>query len=103
MSHVNPNGPSRYVRPPLFRETDVLFLVVGGGTLLILLYIATTRWRFTIGQIQEIAAYVLLTVGFVYIAIWHIVTKSKRQQQVWRPVAISPARDWKNLDGAWSH
>ena len=102
MSHVNANGPSRYVRPPLFRETDVLFLAVGCGTLLILLYIATTRWRFTMQQIQEIAAYVLLTVGFVYIAIWHFATKSKRQQQVWQPVAISPARDRKNLDGAWS-
>jgi type IV secretory pathway TraG/TraD family ATPase VirD4 len=55
------------------------------------------------GQIQEIAAYVLLTVGFVYIAIWHIVTKSKRQQQTWTPVSISPGRDRKNLDGAWSH
>src|SRR5688572_26468309 len=102
MNHINANGPSRYVRPPLFRETDVLFLAVGCGTLLILLYIAAARWRFTMQQIQEIAAYVLLTVGFVYIAIWHFVTKSKRQQQVWQPVAISPARDRKNLDGAWS-
>src|SRR5688572_25365674 len=101
MSHVNPNGQSRYVRPPLFRETDVLFLAVGCGTLLILLYIATTRWRFTMQQIQEIAAYVLLTVGFVYIGIWHFITKSKRQQQVWQPVAIAPTRDRKNLDVAW--
>src|SRR5690606_30266598 len=61
-----------------------------------------TRWHFTMGQIQEIAAYVLLTVGFVYIAIWHVVTKSKRQQQTWTPVAIAPARDLRNLEDAWS-
>jgi type IV secretory pathway TraG/TraD family ATPase VirD4 len=53
-------------------------------------------------QIQEIAAYVLLTVGFLYIAIWHFVTKSKRQQQVWQPVAISPDRDRRNLENAWN-
>src|SRR5688572_19288076 len=101
MSHVNPNGHNRLVRPPLFRETDVLFLAVGCGTLLILLYIATTRWHFTMPQIQEIAAYCLLTIGFLYIGIWHFFTKSKRQQQEWSPVAIAPTRDRKNLDVAW--
>ena len=90
MSYVNSNEQNRLVRPPVFRETDVLFLCLGCGTLLILLYIATTRWHFTMRQIQEIAAYCLLTVGFSYVGIWHFVTKAKRKQQAWLPVPIAP-------------
>jgi hypothetical protein len=53
-------------------------------------------------QIQEIAAYCLLTIGFLYIGVWHFVTKPKRQQQEWSPVSIAPTRDRKNLEDAWS-
>ena len=62
-------GNNRLVRPPLFRETDVVLTCVGCGAILILLYIATTRWYFSMRQIQEIAAYLLLTFGFSYLFI----------------------------------
>jgi type IV secretory pathway TraG/TraD family ATPase VirD4 len=86
----------------MFQETDVLFLCLGCGTLLILIYIATTRWHLTMRQIQEIAAYCLLTLGFCYVGIWHFVTRAKRKQQAWLPVPIAPNRDRQNLDEAWT-
>jgi len=102
MSYVNSNERNRLVRPPMFRETDVLFLCLGCGTLLILIYIATTRWHFTMRQIQEIAAYCFLTIGFTYVGIWHLATKAKRKQQAWSPVPIAPTRDRQNLNEAWT-
>jgi hypothetical protein len=53
-------------------------------------------------QIQEIAAYCLLTIGFRYIGIWHLVTRGRRRQQAWPPVFMSRKRDQKNLNEAWS-
>jgi len=102
MNYANSNGNSRFVRPPFFRETDILFLCLGCGALLILLYIATTRWHFTMRQIQEIAAYCLLTVGCSYVGIWQLATKSRRKQQAWSPVSISRTRDRQNLEDAWA-
>src|SRR2546428_368330 len=101
MNYLNYPGNSRSVRPPLFRETDVVLLCVGGVGLLILLYIATTRWHFSMHQIEEIAAYSLLTFGFSYLMVWHLVTKRRRKEQAWSPVSIPRAQDNKNLEGAW--
>src|SRR5881628_3168247 len=94
-------GNNRLVRPPLFRETDVVLTCVGCGAILILLYIATTRWYFSMRQIQEIAAYLLLTFGFSYLFIWHLLTKRRRTQEKWPPIRLSRARDRRNLENAW--
>src|SRR5438094_1028954 len=94
-------GNNRLVRPPLFRETDVVLTCVGCGAILILLYIATTRWYFSMRQIQEIAAYLLLTFGFSYLFIWHLLTKRRRTQEKWAPSRISRTRDRRNLENAW--
>src|SRR5437867_11418871 len=94
-------GNNRLVRPPLFRETDVVLTCVGCGAILILLYIATTRWYFSMRQIQEIAAYLLLTFGFSYLFIWHLLTKRRRTQEKWPPIRLSRARDGRNLESAW--
>src|SRR5213593_2077263 len=94
-------GNNRLVRPPLFRETDVVLTCVGCGAILILLYIATTRWYFSMRQIQEIAAYLLLTFGFSYVFMWHLLTKRRRAQEKWPPVRLSRARDRRNLENAW--
>jgi type IV secretory pathway TraG/TraD family ATPase VirD4 len=102
MNYANSNGGNRVVRPPMFRETDVLFLCLACGALLILLYIATTRWHFTMRQVQEIAAYCLLTLGFCYVGIWHLMTRLKRRQEKWTPVPIAPTRDRQNLAKAWN-
>src|SRR5438128_8529747 len=97
------NGNDRLVRPPLFRETDVVLMCLGCGFILILLYIATTRWYFSIWQIQEIAAYTLLTFGFSYLFLWYVlVVKHRRIQEKWPPIRISPARDRRNIENAWA-
>ena len=93
MDYGNSNGNNRLVRPPLFRETDVLLFAVGCGGLLILIYIATTRWHFSMRQIQEIAAYGLLTLGFSYLLMWHLLTKRRRAGRNWPPLRISRRRD----------
>src|SRR6266571_1857267 len=102
MNYGNYPGNSRSVRPPLFRETDVVLLCVGGVGLLILLYIATTRWHFSMRQIEEIAAYSLLTFGFSYLMVWHLLTKRRRKEQAWSPVSISRGRDRKNIEAVWA-
>jgi hypothetical protein len=96
------NGNSRLVRPPLFRETDVVLMCVGCAAILILLYIATTRWHFSMRQIQEVAAYSLLTFGFAYLFLWHVLTKRRRTAEKWPPIRISPARDRRNVEAAWA-
>jgi hypothetical protein len=101
MNYPDSNGYNR-VRPPVFREMDVLLLGVGCAALLILIYIATTRWHFSMRQIQEIAAYALLTVGFSYVLIWHLLTKRRRAQEKWAPLWISRRRDQKNVESAWA-
>src|SRR3989449_370221 len=95
-------GNNRLVRPPLFRETDVVLTCVGCGAILILLYIATNRWYFSMRQIQEIAAYLLLTFGFSYLFIWHLLTKRRRTQEKWPPFRMSRGRDRKNIEAAWA-
>ena len=102
MNYGNYNGNNRLVRPPLFREMDVLLLCLGGGAFLILIYIATTRWHFSMRQIQEIAAYALLTIGFGYVMIWHLATKARRRSESRPPVLVSSARDRRNLQKAWA-
>src|SRR5215831_14077201 len=96
------NGNDRMVRPPVFRETDVVLLCVGCGGLLLLLYIATSTWYFSVGQIQEIAAYSLLTFGFCYLFIWHIATRRLRAAAKWPPIRIPRARDRRELEQAWA-
>src|SRR5881296_2073359 len=95
------NSNDRLVRPPLFRETDVVLMCLGSGGILILLYIATTAWHFSVRQIQEIAAYSLLTVGFSYLFVWHVLTRRRRAAEKWPPIRISPRRDRRNLEQAW--
>src|SRR5947207_8676577 len=94
-------GNNRLVRPPLFRETDVVLTCVGCGAILILLYIATTRWYFSMRQIQEIAAYLLLTFGCSDLIIRPLLTKRRRTQEKWAPIRISRTRDRGNLENAW--
>jgi type IV secretory pathway TraG/TraD family ATPase VirD4 len=96
------NGDGLPVRPPLFRETDVVLMCIACGGILILLYIATTCWYFSMPQIQEIAAYSLLTFGFVYLLLWHLLTRSRRIAEKWLPIRMSPSRDRQNLQEAWS-
>ena len=72
------NSNDRLVRPPLFRETDVVLMCLGCGGILILLYVATACWYFSMRQIQEIAAYSLLTFGFCYLFLWHLLTQRRR-------------------------
>src|SRR2546428_1417534 len=72
------------------------------GAFLILLYIATTRWHFSMRQIQEIAAYSLLTFGFSYLFVWHLLTKRRRIAEKWPPIRISRIRDRKNIEEAWA-
>lgn len=102
MNYPNSNGNNRLVRPPLFQETDVLLVCVACGALLILLYIATTRWHFSTRQVQEIAAYGLLTFGFLYVLVWHLLTKGRRTREKWPPFRMSRGRDRKNIEAAWA-
>src|SRR5438876_2335744 len=95
------NANNRLVRPPLFRETDVVLMCLGCGGILILLYIATTCWYFSVRQIQEIAVYSLLTLGGSYIFLWHALTRRRRTAEKWPPIRISPRRDRRNLEQAW--
>ena len=94
------NANNRLVRPPLFGETDVVLMCLGCGGILILLYIATTCWYFSVRQIQEIAAYSLLTLGFSYLFLWHLLTRRRRTAEKW-PIRISRQRDRRNLAQAW--
>src|SRR5213594_2794987 len=97
------NGNNRMVRPPLFREADVVLMCVGCGAILILIYIATTRWHFSMRQIQEIAAYSLLTFGFNYLLLWHLLTQRRRIQEKWPPpIRISRGHDRRNINNAWA-
>jgi hypothetical protein len=98
----NGNESNRLVRPPLLRESDILLLFVGGGAFLLLLYIARSRWHLSMSQIQEIAAYVLLTVCCSYLMIWHFLTLRHRREQTWPPLRIGPQRDSNNLSAAWA-
>jgi type VI protein secretion system component VasK len=93
---------SRPARPPLLRETDAVLMGVGCGGILILIYIATSRWHFSLRQIQEIAAYSVVTLGCAYLGIWHLVTRRRRQLGKWPPIRISPTRDRRNLEDAWA-
>src|SRR6266567_394393 len=102
MDYGNYNGNNRLVRPPMFRETDVLLLCLGCGALLVLLYIATTRWHFEMRQVQEIAAYALLTFGFSYLMVWHLLTKRRRKEQDWSRASISRTRDSRTIEEAWT-
>jgi len=95
------NGNNRLVRPPLFRETDAVLMCLGCGGILILFYIATTCWYFSVRQIQEIAAYILLTLGFSYLFLWHVLTRRRRTAEKWPPIRVSPRRDHRNLEQAW--
>src|SRR5438132_1155934 len=95
------NGNNRLVRPPLFRETDVVLMCLGCGGILILLYIATVCLHFSVRQIQEIAAYSLLTLGFSYLFLWHVLTRLRRTAEKWPPIRVSPRRDRRNLEQAW--
>jgi hypothetical protein len=101
MSYAS-NANNRVVRPPLFREVDVVLMGVGCGAILILIYIATTRWHFSMRQIQEIAAYSLFSLGFSYLFLWHVLTKRRRVQEKWSPLRISRARDRRNVQSAWA-
>src|SRR5437016_11681569 len=96
------NGNDRLVRPPLFRETDAVLMCLGCGGILILLYIARTGWYFSMRQIQEIAAYGLLTFGFCYLFLWHVLTKRRRTAEKWPPMRISPVRDRRSINEAWA-
>ncbi len=96
------NGDDRLVRPQLFREADVVLICLGCGGILILLYIATTRWYFSMRQIQEIAAYSLLTFGFSYLFLWHVLTKRRRTAEKWVSTRISTVRDRRNIEEAWA-
>jgi hypothetical protein len=96
------NGNDRLVRTPLFRETDVVLMCLGCGGILILLYIATTCWYFSVRQIQEIAAYSLMTLGFSYLFLWHVLTRCRRTAEKWKPIRVSLRCDRRNLEQAWS-
>jgi hypothetical protein len=102
VNYGNYNENNRLVRPPLFREADVLLLCLSGGALLILLYIGTTRWHLAAWQVQEIAAYGLLSLGFSYILGWHCLTKRRRIREEWPPLRISHRRDRGNIEAAWA-
>src|SRR2546422_8933020 len=102
MSYGNSFGNNRLVRPPLFREADVVLLCAGCGAFVILIYIATSWWRFSVRQVQEIAAYSLLTLGFSYLLVWHLLTNRRRKRQAWSPTSISRARDRRNIEEAWA-
>jgi type IV secretory pathway TraG/TraD family ATPase VirD4 len=96
------NSEGRSAGPPLFRETDVVLMSIGCGGILILLYIATTCWYFSMPQIQEIAAYSLLTFAFIYLFLWHLLTKGRRMAAKWPPIRMSLSRDRQNLQEAWN-
>jgi TraM recognition site of TraD and TraG len=102
VNYGNYNENNRLVRPPLFRETDVVLLCLGAGALLILLYIATTRWHLSTRQVQEIAAYILLSLGFSYVLGWHFVTKRRRIREKWSPMQIPRQRDLRTIQAAWA-
>src|SRR6185295_3513226 len=89
---------NRQVRPALFSEADILLLCLGGGAGLILIYTADIRWHLSVRQVQEIAAYCLLTLGVLYLLVWHLATKRSRREQSWAPVAVSRSRDRRNLE-----
>src|SRR5436190_750647 len=93
----NGNESNRLVRPPLLREADILLLFLGGGAFLLLLYIARSRWHLSMRQIQEVSAYVLLTIGSCYLMIWHVLTRRRRREESWPPLRISQGRDSKDL------
>ncbi len=94
-------GYNRAIRPPLFREADVVLFCAGFGVFFILINIATSRWHFSVRQIQEIAADSLLTMGFFYLLLWQLLTKRRRREQAWSPISLSRARDRKNIEQAW--
>lgn len=96
------NSSDRPIRQPLFREAEVVLMGVGSVAILILIYIASSRWRFSIPQIQEIAAYCLLSAGFTYVFVWHLLTKRRRTEEKWPPLRVSPARDRRNIRSAWA-
>jgi hypothetical protein len=98
----NDNESNRLVRPPLLRESDILLLFLGGGAFLLLLYIASSRWQFSMRQIQEISVYVLLTAGCCYLMIWHALTLRRRRAGSWPSVWTSRSQDSKNLQAAWA-
>src|SRR6266446_959488 len=98
----NYSQTGRLVRPPLVSETGILLLFIGGGAFFILIYIATSRLHFTMRQIQEIAAYLLLTLGFSYLLIWQLATKRRRRLETWPSIRISRERDRKNVEKAWT-
>src|SRR5262249_49111475 len=98
---MNYDRSNQVVRPPLFREADVVLMCGGCVAILILLYIATPRWYFSMRQIQEIAAYIVLTVGFSYVFLWHVVTYRRRIQEKWPPFRLSCVRDRRNVENAW--
>src|SRR6185436_11436414 len=100
--YSNNNGSERPVRPPLLRETDVLLLFIVGGAFFLLLYIATTRWRFSMRGIQEIAAYTFFTLGAAYLITWQFATRQRRRKEAWPALSISRTHDAKNLQKAWA-
>src|SRR5687768_7546013 len=102
MAYVSDNGNRCPVRPAFLRETEVLLVGLAFGTLLLLLYIATTRWHFSIRQIQEIATYSLLTLGFAYLLVWRLWTQRRRTAKQWPPLGISVKRDRRNVADAWA-
>src|SRR5438034_2170684 len=53
-------------------------------------------------QIHEIATYLLLTFGFSYVFIWHLLTKRRRTQEKWPPIRISRIRDRRTIEEAWT-
>ena len=102
MDRGNYNANNRLVRPPIFREAELLLFCLGIGGLLILIYIATTRWHFSMRQIQEIAVYSVLTIGFSYLMAWHLLTKRQRKEKSWSPIWIPRSRDRKNTEESWA-
>src|SRR5688572_27767973 len=101
MNYSDFNG-NRSVPPPLFRETDVVLMCVGCGAIVILIYIATTVWHFSVRQIQEIATYSLLTLGFSYLFGWHLLTRRRRRAEKSPPPRISRRRDRRNIETVWA-
>jgi hypothetical protein len=99
---TNDKESNRLAREPLLREADILLLFLVGGAFLLLLYIARSRWQFSMRQIQEISAYVLLTIGSCYLMIWHIFTRRRRREQSWPGLRITRLQDFKNLQRAWA-
>src|SRR5262249_18405350 len=102
MAYGSYGGNTRLVRPPLFRETDVVLICVTFGALLILLYIATTRWYFSMRQMHEVTVYGVLTLGFSYLLVWQLLTKRRRTSEKWPPIRIAARRDRKNVEDAWT-